>query len=264
MIFPNLKKIIIYIFAILLSSLFILITTNYLFTQEQPQYTIIRGMNNLKSSSLEDIIEENSNFEENLFTKEGKASYYGRKFHNRKTASGEKYDMHKLSAAHKSLPFGTILKITNTANNLTTFIRINDRGPFIRKRYLDLSYQSALSINGLGLPTIYSEGFLPNNLDGLDTSDLDYFLAYSYSYKPLVIESKYLDITSTYYDFDSAVESYNFRLAAGELDSNDSFLAIDTDKYGLKNDQDVYYIAKYRAISHPKIPVMMAEKIYNK
>jgi rare lipoprotein A len=73
------------------------------------------------------------------FVEIGEASWYGPGFHGRKTANGERFDTHELTAAHKTLPFGTILKVTNLENNLFTIVRVNDRGPFIRGRIIDLS-----------------------------------------------------------------------------------------------------------------------------
>lgn len=78
------------------------------------------------------------------FHEEGQASWYGRRFHGRKTASGERYDMHAMTAAHKVLPFGTKVKVTNLLNGLDTIVRINDRGPFYPPgRIIDLSLASA-------------------------------------------------------------------------------------------------------------------------
>lgn len=79
----------------------------------------------------------------------GKASYYGDEFHGRKTANGEIYDRNNLSAAHKSLPFGTILKVRNIMNNREVIVRINDRGPFVSGRIIDLSYQAAKELDML-------------------------------------------------------------------------------------------------------------------
>ncbi|HCL55790.1 MAG TPA: hypothetical protein DHW82_02105 [Spirochaetia bacterium] len=73
----------------------------------------------------------------------GKASWYGEPFHGRKTASGEIYDMNKITAAHKELPFGTVLKITNLDNGKSIMVKVNDRGPFVAGRILDLSKKAA-------------------------------------------------------------------------------------------------------------------------
>lgn len=67
------------------------------------------------------------------------ASWYGGKFHGRTTASGEKYNMNALTAAHKTLPFGTKVKVTNKKNGKAVVVMINDRGPFVKGRVIDLS-----------------------------------------------------------------------------------------------------------------------------
>jgi rare lipoprotein A len=77
----------------------------------------------------------------------GLASWYGKKYHKRKTASGERYDMYGISAAHRTLPFGTVVKVTNLENGKTIKVRINDRGPFIKGRIIDLSYGAAKKID---------------------------------------------------------------------------------------------------------------------
>ena len=73
----------------------------------------------------------------------GIASWYGEKFHGRRTANGEIYNMYGLTAAHRTLPFGTHLNVVNLANGKSVTVRVNDRGPFIRGRFLDLSYGAA-------------------------------------------------------------------------------------------------------------------------
>ncbi len=82
----------------------------------------------------------------------GIASWYGGKFHGRRTSNGEIYDMNKLTAAHKTLPFNTIVEVTNLENNKKVIVRINDRGPFIKNRIIDLSYKAAkrIGIDDLG------------------------------------------------------------------------------------------------------------------
>ena len=76
----------------------------------------------------------------------GVASYYGEQFHGRKTANGEVFNMYKLTAAHRVLPLGTIAKVTNLANGRWVVVKVNDRGPFIEGRILDLSFAAALEI----------------------------------------------------------------------------------------------------------------------
>lgn len=77
----------------------------------------------------------------------GEASYYAGEFHGRKTASGELYDMYKLTCAHKTLPFNTKVKVTNLSNKKTIIVRVNDRGPFVSGRIIDLSYAAAQKID---------------------------------------------------------------------------------------------------------------------
>jgi rare lipoprotein A len=81
-----------------------------------------------------------------LYKKGAHASYYADKFHDRKTASGKKYDKNKFSAAHKKLPFGTIIKVTNEANGKSVLVEVTDRGPFVRSRDIDLSRRAFMEI----------------------------------------------------------------------------------------------------------------------
>jgi rare lipoprotein A len=81
----------------------------------------------------------------------GQASYYADKFHGKKTANGEIFDMNGRTAAHKTLPFGTICRVTNLENNKSVIVRINDRGPFVAGRIIDLSKGAAMAIGGLKL-----------------------------------------------------------------------------------------------------------------
>ncbi len=79
----------------------------------------------------------------------GKASYYGEEFHGRKTASGEVYNMNEYTAAHRTLPFGTICRVINLKNQKSVMVRINDRGPFVVDRIIDLSLGAARAIDGI-------------------------------------------------------------------------------------------------------------------
>jgi rare lipoprotein A len=73
----------------------------------------------------------------------GNASWYGKQFHGRTTASGEDYDMFELTAAHRKLPLGSFVKVTNLKNGKWVIVRINDRGPYVGNRVMDLSYSAA-------------------------------------------------------------------------------------------------------------------------
>lgn len=76
----------------------------------------------------------------------GLASWYGRQHQGRRTASGEAYDMNKLTAAHRTFPFGTRLRVTNIENGRSVVVRVNDRGPHVDGRILDLSHQAATTL----------------------------------------------------------------------------------------------------------------------
>jgi rare lipoprotein A len=80
----------------------------------------------------------------------GVASWYGPGFDGRRTASGERYDMHAFTAAHRTLPFGTVLEVHNLDNGMSTQVRINDRGPFKKNRIVDLSLSAAKAIGMVG------------------------------------------------------------------------------------------------------------------
>ena len=79
----------------------------------------------------------------NGYDESGTASYYGAKHHGKKTASGEPFNQHAMTAAHRRLPFGTRVQVTNLSNDRSVVVRINDRGPHIRGRLIDLSRQAA-------------------------------------------------------------------------------------------------------------------------
>lgn len=85
---------------------------------------------------------------------EGIASWYGPDFHSKPTANGERYNMYGMTAAHKTLPMNTMLKVTNLTNGLTAIVRINDRGPFHGSRIIDLSSAAAKKINMVGVGTV--------------------------------------------------------------------------------------------------------------
>ncbi|MCL9773252.1 septal ring lytic transglycosylase RlpA family protein [Vibrio methylphosphonaticus] len=81
------------------------------------------------------------------FTEKGQASWYGKKFHGHLTSNGEVYDMYSMSAAHKTLPIPSYVKVTNTDNGKETIVRVNDRGPFHEGRIIDLSYAAAKKLD---------------------------------------------------------------------------------------------------------------------
>lgn len=91
---------------------------------------------------------------ENARSNKMRASWYGSQFHGRKTASGERFNMHALTAAHKTLPLGTHLRVTNVRTGQSVVVRVNDRGPFVRGRDIDLSKAAAQAINIAGVETV--------------------------------------------------------------------------------------------------------------
>jgi rare lipoprotein A len=88
------------------------------------------------------VLDSSYNYQER-----GVASWYGKKFHGRKTSSQENYDMYAMTAAHKSLPLPTYVRVRNLRNNKSIVVRVNDRGPFVDNRLIDLSYSAALKLD---------------------------------------------------------------------------------------------------------------------
>ncbi|MEJ5245347.1 MAG: septal ring lytic transglycosylase RlpA family protein [Bacteroidota bacterium] len=113
----------------------------------------VRFTDNISNSSVNTQINASSNTQTNDlpagYTFRGKASYYSDKFHGRSTASGEIFDQNKLTAAHRSLPFGSKLKVKNLKNSRSVVVIINDRGPFVEGRIIDLSYEAARQLDML-------------------------------------------------------------------------------------------------------------------
>ncbi len=98
------------------------------------------------SNSTCSVTKNNKNSYSYKFYQKGTASWYGPGFNGKKTASGEKFDMNKFSAAHRKLPFGTKVRVTNLNNGKSVIVRINDRGPFKKGRVIDLSKKAAEQI----------------------------------------------------------------------------------------------------------------------
>lgn len=101
----------------------------------------------------------------NGYREDGVASWYGNDFHGKATSNGERYDMYGLTAAHKLLPFGTMLRVINLDNGKEVTVRVNDRGPFVKDRIIDLTYTGAERIGMLGTGTarvrLETFGFVP-------------------------------------------------------------------------------------------------------
>ncbi len=100
------------------------------------------------------------------YAEEGNASWYGDPFNGRRAANGEIYDMNKLTAAHRTMPFETMVRVTNLNNGKTATVRITDRGPFVDNRVIDLSHAAAQEIDSLG------PGVVPVRLEVLGNVDV--------------------------------------------------------------------------------------------
>jgi len=88
-----------------------------------------------------------------MLVSEGRASYYAQRFHGRKTASGERFSVQDFTAAHRTLPFGTTVRVTNLDNGREVVVRINDRGPHLRSRIIDVSLAAARELGLVGRGT---------------------------------------------------------------------------------------------------------------
>lgn len=118
-----------------------------------------------------------------FYSEEGQASWYGPGFHGKRTANGEVYDMFALTAAHKTLPLPSIARVTNLDNGRTILVRVNDRGPFIGDRIIDLSHASAQALGtltgGVGRVQVDYVGVAP--LDGRDDAERAHLASQSWA-----------------------------------------------------------------------------------
>jgi rare lipoprotein A len=121
--------------------------------KRNPELLAIEWTNNLRMAlgkkpfPLAEAQRRMYNLVETSKTFQGRASWYGTIFHGRPTATGETYDKHELTAAHPTLPFDTYLKVKNRKNGHSVIVRINDRGPYVPDRSLDLSQEAARCLN---------------------------------------------------------------------------------------------------------------------
>jgi rare lipoprotein A len=127
----------------------------------------------------------------------GKASFYAKKFTGRKTASGERLHHDSLTCAHKTYPFGTMLKVTNPANNQSVIVRVTDRGPYVRGRIIDLSVRAAreIGIISQGIAPVIVERFSPSIVpfkpdDIIDLPELELSTNEGSDSKPIWLEMK--------------------------------------------------------------------------
>jgi len=117
------------------------------------------------------------------FVQNGIASWYGKDFHGKKTSNGEQYDMHAMTAAHKTLPLGVFVKVKNTENGREAVVRVNDRGPFVKGRIIDLSNAAAkkLGVDIAGTAHVRIEALGYAGAGGAEYKALDSYDAGSYT-----------------------------------------------------------------------------------
>lgn len=154
---------------------------------------------------------------------EGIASWYGVPYHGRRAANGEIYDMYKLTAAHRTLPFDTVLRITNLKNGMHTEVRITDRGPFVEGRIIDLSLGAARALDmvGAGIAPVRLELVSgPNPYTGFFTVQVGAFLSRDNAERlRKQLEQRYAFAVIQQYD---APQGLFYRVRVGKLDSEDS------------------------------------------
>lgn len=184
-------------------------------TGEYQPLTSFEDLTNEFSDQENEEIQEYT-FEENIASKytmeiEGSASYYADKFHRKMTANGERFDMNDYSAAHKTLPFGTILRVTNVRNNKKTFVRINDRGPYSGSRIIDLSKKAAKDLGHLGLYRVKLEGFKLGQKK-FRNAEKDYFFGLSYENDFVCLPKEHYYMIDSTSKFGEIVRMYNLAI----------------------------------------------------
>lgn len=181
--------------------------------------------------------ESTDNFD---FTKVGTASYYADKFHGRMTANGETYNMYDYTAAHKTLPFGSVVRVTNTKTNKSVLLKINDRGPYVGDRIIDLSVTAAKEIGSLGLSTVKIETVHKGKLSksGIDRGTL---VGYSLDKDFIMIDQDEIEVLESTTSFGHAFRLYKDYM---EINPNeDIYIFNDTSVKG-HSKLDTYYIGK--------------------
>ncbi len=125
-------------------------------------------------------------------TQDGLASWYGRDFHGRRTASGARYDMHAYTAAHRTLPFGTVLRVENPATAKAILVEVTDRGPFIRKRVVDLSYAAARHL-GVSVSPVEVDAMSAAAIEAFYVDNDSTYLAFGPDLRPVTVPVSMVD-----------------------------------------------------------------------
>lgn len=154
------------------------------------------------------------------FTDKGKASYYADDFHGRRTASGQTFDMNGFTAAHKSLPFGSVLRVTNPVNNASVLVMVNDRGPFVRSRVLDMARGAARSID-VTLHTVAIDGFQPKDFRATEETYIGFTAP---SYEAYKLPASRINVLDTVASFSDAVREH--RLLATKQPNQELYLIV--------------------------------------
>ncbi|MGB0034577.1 MAG: septal ring lytic transglycosylase RlpA family protein [Candidatus Acidiferrales bacterium] len=154
------------------------------------------------------------------YLEEGVASWYGIPFHGRRTSNGEIYDMRQFTAAHRTLPFGAIVRVTNLRNGRQIEVRINDRGPFVANRVIDLSMAAAQAIEMIGTGTAPVRLEIlsgPNPQIGFFCVQVGAFLVRENAERlKAQLEARYSPVTIVTYD---SPDGLFYRVRAGRLPS---------------------------------------------
>jgi rare lipoprotein A len=149
------------------------------------------------------------NEEDSLKIQQGTASYYGRKFHQKRTANGEVFDMQRMTAAHKNLPFGTMLKVTNLKNEKVVWVRVNDRLPQNSKRIIDISRAAATEIG------MINDGVAKVKIEVPDQGTINFLLDHYQDNKPDDIRLRIYEEPLTFSKFDHWM--MEFEVDLGEM-----------------------------------------------
>ena len=188
-------------------TILLLFYSTILFSKDKVEF-IANFENASEISNLAVNFQKNDISYKYITSEQGVSSWYGGKFHNRKTANGEIYDMHEFTAAHRTLPFGSIIRVTDLKSNKSILVRINDRGPFVKKRIIDLSYAAAQQIDLDGITDVKIESFKPNNKEKLPKNAKDYFFAFSLDMPLLLIPKSPEIVIYRGYDYQEAMDIY--------------------------------------------------------
>lgn len=152
---------------------------------------------------------------------DGIASWYGREFHGRRTASGRTFNMNELTAAHRSLPFGTLLRVVNKQTGDVVIVEVTDRGPFIRKRVVDLSYAAAKQL-GISVTPVGVEALTPKSIEAYYVQNDTTVLAITHNQQVVSVDSDSLEAEPSTMSLTSAMRNL----------TSDEFVIVSTSEKG--------------------------------